>query len=1122
MAISERSRRDTMERITANEIFNELERSDRRDDQEAEEKALEQFQENYSSQAKFSNSKEQKYFLNILRFLMKKKLLGSSKKLVSLSIFYSLRILLRDPDYLLVFVQENGLSGLKKQMDIYIHKLSPDLSDSNNESSFIAIKALGHMLNILQKILKSTPNHAEREFLISSNIIESITHLLNNNRDAPLLHDTLRLLLHMIDKTEFYITEFLKSETIENLLHLLEYKDLETTQLSLHLMQTFLAHPEARQYIPHIPTDFLETFTSYLCHNNVKVLEHAIWCLRSCADNEDGRRKIRLTGAIPLLLSLLENGNRFDYSCPSTNANQRRYGSISKRTVREDSEAVSQFDQLFDMQSACCTCLAELSYDYTNGQTIIERNGIYILAMLLFPENEDVLRLERFNHLQRAVFKTLRFLFSLNKKHDQYQYKRLFPVQIFELFVGIGNFRSDPNLYREITNTWNSIHIDELTKIKNERLQSINPKQEPTRFIRDYGVYECLGSGAFGSVYRVAQRGSTTMYALKEIDNRSLGIDADRSLGKMINEVNIIREELRHPNIVSYYQIFAENDKLYIKMELIAGSSLQDHLSLIKDTNQKMSEDNIWRVLIQLILALRYLHKEKGIVHRDLTANNIMLDDEYRVKISKYCILILHNKDLIETDNVDADFGLAKLRNSDCSKMTSVVGTMYYACPEIIQHLKYNEKADIWSLGCVLYHMAALVPPFFTSNILLLASKICASEYDQAPLQHYSNRIRQIVIECLTVDPLNRPNICGIAQLCTEQLMLYTDRSCTTIQSLEKRLRQRDRQREHYSLKQQSQLQQQSNHHQRCLSCSSTKESLISSSGGMADVSFDGTDGSHDITKQETSTIVSDCETSNNISNNIVPQPPSNSTKPTNIRPQPNRITSEPLSISTETTICPPRSPEPSNRSFESGYDSTNIGQGIHNSSSLSNIERKPIGAINRSRPSSATGSISISNLRLRPTDPVSQLLDIVHKIVYISYVPSNKIHHKYRRLIDRYRGYLFSKGSSQNLKSELLKLSTHSNDCIEFDIGIGRQMIGLQSLTGSSRSSSTSLLNLNAVDLTIPESDGSVTYEQMMTFIDEVLRETDYYKDTATPMSPSESLPPTVHRNQRRPSGRK
>jgi serine/threonine protein kinase len=158
-------------------------------------------------------------------------------------------------------------------------------------------------------------------------------------------------------------------------------------------------------------------------------------------------------------------------------------------------------------------------------------------------------------------------------------------------------------------------------------------------------------------------------------------------------------------------------------------------------------------------------------------------------------------------------------------------------------HLKIIFFLDIWSLGCVLYHMVALIPPFYTSNILLLASKICSSDYDQSPLRFYSDRIQQIVIQCLTVDPLNRPDIYGITQLCTEQLMLYTDRSCTTIRVLEKRLRQQDHQRELYFLKQQSQLQQQSVYHQRCLSCSSNN--------GIADVSFDGTDAQTDILKQE-------------------------------------------------------------------------------------------------------------------------------------------------------------------------------------------------------------------------------------------------------------------------------
>ncbi|CAF4602877.1 unnamed protein product [Rotaria sp. Silwood1] len=1108
MASNERAKRDPTDRNLLGKILNDLERSDKTDNQRLEDKALDDFQSKFSSKAKFSSNSEHKQFLNILRFIIQKKLLNPTNKLCSLSIFYCLRILLRDPEYQLVFIQENGMIGLKIQMDLYLNIHSIDQcgdnnnnNNNNNESTYTACKVLVHMLNILLKLIMHTPNHIEREYIISSEIIESITRLLNNTQDLIVLQIILRLLMNMIDQTELYIKEIIKLETIDSLLQILLYKDLEIKQLSLQLMANFLGHPEGRECIPRIPNDFLDAFTSHLSHNNVKVLDHAIWCLTHCAENEDNRRRIRLTGAIPLLLSLLENGNRFfDFSLPSININQRQTGQNSKKHTRDETDAISRRDQLFDMESACCTCLVELSYDYTNGQTIIEQNGIYILAILLFPENEDYQRLEKFHHLQRNIFRTLRYLFSLNKNRDQF--RRLLPTQIFELFLSIGNFQRDLNIYKPTADAWNLISIDDLTKIKLERLQTLNPKQEPTRYIRDYGVYECLGSGAFGSVYRVARRGTTMMYALKEIDNRSLKTDSDRSLGQKINEVKIIREELRHPNIVSYYRIFAENDKLYIVMELIAGSSLQDYLSLLKETNRTMIEDNIWKVFIQLILALRYLHKEKGIVHRDLTANNIMLDDEYRVKIT--------------------DFGLAKLRDNDCSKMNSVVGTLYYACPEIIQHMPYNEKADIWSLGCVLYHMLTLVPPFYTSNILLLASKICASEYDQVPLKYYSDRIRQIIIECLCIDPQRRPDICCVAQLCTEQLMLYTDRSCTTIQTLEKRLRQQDYQREFDLIRQQSQLQQQSMYQQSCLSCSSTKESLGGNSGGIADVCFDGTtDGQHDIIKPDAFTAVSECETSDlplkELTNSAIPQPPSGPIRQNNIRRSIGRVSSEQSLNSNEA-----RSPEPSNISFESGYDSTNtIQQPMPPSSCSSNMERKQ-SPFNRSRQPSVTGSISISQKRLRPTDPVSQLLDIVHKLVYISFVPSNTNNNKYRRLIDRYRIFLFSKGSSQNLKSELSKLSNHLSDGIEFDSGVGRHSIGIQSLTNSSRSSSPSPLNLKAVDLTIPDGNGCVTYEQMMTYIEQYLQETDSYKDSIMSVSSSESLPPAIQRNPRPPSGKK
>jgi NIMA (never in mitosis gene a)-related kinase 10 len=118
--------------------------------------------------------------------------------------------------------------------------------------------------------------------------------------------------------------------------------------------------------------------------------------------------------------------------------------------------------------------------------------------------------------------------------------------------------------------------------------------------------------------------------------------------------------------------------------------------------------------------------------------------------------------------------------------------------------------------------MATLAPPFYTPNLLSLASKICTGDFDQTPLGDYSNRIGQIIVECLCIDPQHRPDICSVSKLCIEELMLYTDRSCSTIQTLEKRLRHQDHQRELDLIKQQSQPQLQ--FRQRCLSCSSAKE----------------------------------------------------------------------------------------------------------------------------------------------------------------------------------------------------------------------------------------------------------------------------------------------------------
>ena len=144
-------------------------------------------------------------------------------------------------------------------------------------------------------------------------------------------------------------------------------------------------------------------------------------------------------------------------------------------------------------------------------------------------------------------------------------------------------------------------------------------------------------------------------------------------------------------------------------MEVIKGSNLSE---LIKSQNEKsalLPEETIWRILICLLSVLRYLHLEKKIIHRDLNPSNIMVDNKLNIKVT--------------------DFGLAKSMKAGENLNQSFVGTVSYSAPEIVQRQKYNEKADIWSLGCILHELMSLKPAFSGNNPLLMAKIIVNSEF---------------------------------------------------------------------------------------------------------------------------------------------------------------------------------------------------------------------------------------------------------------------------------------------------------------------------------------------------------------------------------------------------------
>jgi serine/threonine protein kinase len=181
-------------------------------------------------------------------------------------------------------------------------------------------------------------------------------------------------------------------------------------------------------------------------------------------------------------------------------------------------------------------------------------------------------------------------------------------------------------------------------------------------------------------------------------------LDKDKRCIDIISEVTIIRNNLRHSNIVKYLQTFKKDDCIYIVMDLIDGSPLSYCIQQLKDKNERFYEDRIWNIFIQMVLALKYLHKDKYIIHRDLSTNNIMLGDKDIVKIT--------------------DFGLAKLKETNLTRMTPAVGNLIYMCPEIIKNESYNEKADIWALGCVLFELCCLESAFYSTNMLSLATKV--------------------------------------------------------------------------------------------------------------------------------------------------------------------------------------------------------------------------------------------------------------------------------------------------------------------------------------------------------------------------------------------------------------
>ncbi|XP_023230020.1 serine/threonine-protein kinase SIK2-like isoform X4 [Centruroides sculpturatus] len=243
-----------------------------------------------------------------------------------------------------------------------------------------------------------------------------------------------------------------------------------------------------------------------------------------------------------------------------------------------------------------------------------------------------------------------------------------------------------------------------------------------------YDVGKTIGKGNFAVVKLAKHRITKTEVAIKIIDKTQL----DRAnLVKVYREIQIMKL-LSHPHIIKLYQVMETKNMIYLVSEYASGGEIFDYIA----THGRMTETKARQRFWQILSAVQYCHNRR-IVHRDLKAENLLLDSNMNVKI--------------------ADFGFSNFY-SVTQQLATWCGSPPYAAPEVFEGKKYvGPEIDVWSLGVVLYVLVCGALPFDGSNLPALREKVLSGRF-RVPY-FMSSECEHLIRKMLTVDPVKRYTI---------------------------------------------------------------------------------------------------------------------------------------------------------------------------------------------------------------------------------------------------------------------------------------------------------------------------------------------------------------------------